>query len=155
MLVGLGAPLANAANLVLLQKTRSRVDLVPAVFVGAVLSVLVMAPFAVPVRANLVDVGLLAGLGVFQLGLPCVLLVVAARHLLAAEIALLELLEVVFGPLWAWLGAGETPSNATLGGGAVVLAALVLNEAAGLRSERALARAAPSDPAQAGHAAAR
>ena len=30
------------------------------------------------------------------------------------------LLEVVFGVLWAWLGAGEAPSAAVLGGGARV-----------------------------------
>ena len=56
------------------------------------------------------------------------LLVVASRHLLAPELALLGLLEVVLGPLWAWLGAGEVPAAATLAGGAVVLAALMLNE---------------------------
>jgi drug/metabolite transporter (DMT)-like permease len=39
---------------------------------------------------------------------------------------------VVLGPLWAWLGAGEAPALATLAGGAVVIAALLLNELAAL-----------------------
>jgi drug/metabolite transporter (DMT)-like permease len=76
---------------------------------------------------------LLAFLGVFQLGLPCMFLVMASRALYAPEIALLGLLEVVLGPLWAWLGAGETPANTTLIGGAIVLAALALNELAALK----------------------
>jgi drug/metabolite transporter (DMT)-like permease len=39
----------------------------------------------------------------------------------------LSLLEVVFGVLWAWWGANEAPSMAVLGGGALVLTALVGN----------------------------
>ena len=76
----------------------------------------------------------LAVLGFFQLGIPCAMMVVAARHLSATELALLALLEVLFGTLWAWLGAGETPTTATLVGGAVVLGALVFNELAGRRA---------------------
>jgi drug/metabolite transporter (DMT)-like permease len=64
------------------------------------------------------------------------LMVVAARTLAAPEIALLALLEVVFGTAWAWLGAGEVPAGATLAGGALVLAALVANEVVALRRER-------------------
>ena len=51
----------------------------------------------------------------------------------APEISLLTLLEVVFGVLWAWLGADETPSASVLGGGLLVLGALVANELARLR----------------------
>ena len=76
---------------------------------------------------------LLAFLGMFQLGLPCMLLVLASRALLAPEIALLGLLEVVLGPLWAWLGAGEEPGHGHAVGGAVVLAALAANELAAVR----------------------
>ena len=72
------------------------------------------------------DVLLLAVLGFFQLGLPCMLLVIAARHLSATELALLALLEVLLGPLWAWLGAGEVPTSTTIMGGALVLGALVV-----------------------------
>jgi drug/metabolite transporter (DMT)-like permease len=61
------------------------------------------------------------------------LLVLASRALTAPEIALLSLLEVVLGPLWAWLGAGEQPGQAALLGGAVVLAALVMNELAAVK----------------------
>jgi drug/metabolite transporter (DMT)-like permease len=136
MLVALAVPVASAANMLLLQKTRARVDLIPAVLVGAVLSACVMLPLALPLRAGAADVAWLAALGVVQLGFPCVLMVMAARHLLAAEVALLALLEVVLGPLWTWLGAGEAPSQAALVGGAVVIGALVLNEAAGLRAAR-------------------
>jgi drug/metabolite transporter (DMT)-like permease len=38
------------------------------------------------------------------------------------------LLEVIFGVLWAWLGAGEQPSHRVIVGGTLVLAALAFNE---------------------------
>jgi drug/metabolite transporter (DMT)-like permease len=134
MLVALVVPVASALNLVALRATGARADLVPAVMLGGLLSCLIALPMAWPVSATGRDVVLLALLGIFQLGLPCMLLVMASRSLLAPELALLGLLEVVLGPLWAWLGAGEAPAAATLTGGAVVLAALAGNELAALNS---------------------
>jgi drug/metabolite transporter (DMT)-like permease len=43
---------------------------------------------------------------------------------------------VVFGVAWVWLGTSEAPTPAVLGGGALVLGALVFNEAAALRGAR-------------------
>ncbi|HEY7242130.1 MAG TPA: DMT family transporter [Burkholderiales bacterium] len=133
MLVALVIPVASALNVVALRKHAARIDLIPAVMLGAGLSALVALPFALPVSASGRDLALLAFLGVFQLGLPCVFLVMASRALYAPEIALLGLLEVVLGPLWAWLGAGEIPATSTLFGGALVLVALAGNEIAGFR----------------------
>jgi drug/metabolite transporter (DMT)-like permease len=125
----------------MLRRVHARVDLIPAVMIGGLVSCLVSLPLAVPFSASARDLALLALLGIFQLGLPCMLYVVASRSLLAPELALLSLLEVLLGPIWAWLGAGEVPRAATLAGGAIVLAALAANELAALRS-RAAGRAA-------------
>jgi drug/metabolite transporter (DMT)-like permease len=130
MLIALAVPLAAAINLVTLEKRGAHVDLIPAVLLGGAFSALLMLPFALPFQARPADVAWLAALGIFQLGVPCMLLVAAARHLSATEISLLALLEVLFGPVWAWLGAGEVPSSTTLYGGALVLGALVFNELA-------------------------
>ena len=126
-------PVAAAINVVILRASAARLDLVPAVMLGGALSCLIALPFALPMSATGRDVALLAFLGITQLGLPCMLLVLASRALLAPEIALLSLLEVVLGPLWVWLGAGEEPGRATLVGGAIVLAALAANELAAMR----------------------
>ena len=128
MLVALAIPLATAINVVTLRAAAAKLDLVPAVMLGGALSCLVAVPLALPLQASARDLALLAFLGFFQLGLPCMLLVIASRTLLAPEIALLGLLEVVLGPLWAWLGAGEEPAASTLLGGMIVLAALAANE---------------------------
>lgn len=136
MVIALAVPLASAVNLVTLNRYRAQVDLVPAVLIGGALSAMVMLPFAWPLHAGLRDVALLALLGFFQLGLPCMLMIRCARYLSAPAISLLALIEVLLGPMWAWLGAGEVPATATLYGGAVVLLALVLNEALGLRQRQ-------------------
>ena len=128
MLIAFGAPLASAINVVILKKRGGSVDLIPAVFLGGTISALLVMPFAWPWMADARDIALLALLGFFQLGLPCMLLVIAARQLSATEVALLALLEVVLGPLWAWLGAGEVPTASALFGGALVLSALLFNE---------------------------
>ena len=133
MLIAAAIPIAAAINVVTLRAAAARLDLRPAVMLGGAISCLMALPFALPLQATPKDMALLAFLGVFQLGLPCMLLVLASRVLLAPEIALLGLLEVVLGPLWAWLGAGEVPARATLTGGAIVLGALVLNEFATFR----------------------
>ena len=137
MLVAAAIPVAAAANVVTLRAVAARLDLIPAVMLGAALSALLALPLAVPFSASARDVALLAFLGCFQLALPCMLLVIASRSLLAPEIALLGLLEVVLGPLWAWIGAGEIPAPTTLYGGTVVLAALAANELSVLRRRRA------------------
>jgi len=130
MALALTIPLAGAVNLVTLRKSSAHLDMMPAVLLGALLSAAVTLPWALPFQASGRDLLILATLGVFQLGVPCMLLVLVSRTLSAPEIALLALLEVVLGPLWAWLGAGETPASATLAGGAIVLAALASNELA-------------------------
>lgn len=135
MMIASLIPIAAAVNVVTLRASAAKLDLVPAVMLGGALSCLIALPFALPFSASGRDVLLLALLGVFQLGLPCMLLVVASRYLPAPEIALLGLLEVVLGPLWAWLGAGEAPAQATLAGGAVVLIALAGNEVGTLRQK--------------------
>jgi drug/metabolite transporter (DMT)-like permease len=136
MALALTIPVAGAVNLVVLRRSAAHLDLMPAVMLGALISAALTLPFALPFQASARDLLVLASLGVFQLGLPCMLLVLASRTLTAPEIALLALLEVVLGPLWAWLGAGEAPAAATVTGGLVVLAALAGNELAALVSRK-------------------
>jgi drug/metabolite transporter (DMT)-like permease len=155
MAVALAVPLTSALNYTALQHAgRARPDaedsaqtpgaepdMLAAVLIGAVLSALTALPLAWPFRSTPHDLGLLFGLGIFQLAIPCLLLVRVSRALPAPEVALLGLLEVIFGVLWAWIGAGEAPGSSALVGGAVVVGALVFNELLSLR-ERRLAPAA-------------
>ena len=137
-LVALLVPLAAASHWTVVQYSRQHgknVDLVPAVLVGAVISAVVTLPLSLPFSATPHDLGLLAALGLFQLAIPCVLSVLCAGVLKAPEVSLLGLLEVIFGILLAWVGAGEAPGANVLAGGALVIAALGLNELIGWRQK--------------------
>jgi len=130
-LVALLVPIAGACNWTVVQHSQAqghKVDLVPAVLVGAVISSLVTLPLAWPLTATPHDIGLLAFLGLTQLAVPCVLAVWCASRLKAPEISLLALLEIIFGILLVWVGAGEVPGNSVLYGGTLVIGALVINE---------------------------
>lgn len=136
-LVALGVPIAGATNWTLLQHLHQRQardasarepDMLLPVLIGALLSAAVTLPLAWPLRASVHDLSLLAYLGVFQLALPCLIVVRLTKVLAAPEISLLGLLEVLFGVLLTWIGAGEAPSTSTLAGGALVLGALLGNE---------------------------
>ena len=131
MLVALFVPAAAAVNWTLSQRAQAHgqhVDLVPAVLIGAMISSLITLPFAIPLQATTWDIGLLATLGLVQLAIPCSLAVVCARYLTAPEISLLALLEIIFGILLAWWGAGEVPAKSAMLGGSLVIGALVFNE---------------------------
>jgi len=131
MVVALFVPLTAAINWIVVQHAHARgedVDLVPSVLVGGILSALVTLPLAWPLQATGHDIGLLALLGAVQLAIPCTLLVICARVLKAPEISLLAQLEILFGILLVWIGAGERPGLAVLQGGALVLLALLANE---------------------------
>ena len=135
-LVALFIPISGAANWTVTQHSHAQgkdIDLIPAVLIGAVLSSLLTLPLALPFQASRHDLVLLGGLGLVQLAIPSVLAVVCTKALKAPEVALLGLLEVIFGILWAWVGAGEVPSPNVLTGGAMVIGALVGNELIGWR----------------------
>jgi len=116
-LVALCVPVAAAVNWTVVQHSQRHGH-----------ASLATLPAAWPLQASARDLALLALLGLVQLAIPCVLAVRCGRVLKAPEMALLGLLEVVFGILLAWLGAGERPAPAVLTGGALVIGALVFNE---------------------------
>ena len=137
-LVALLVPIAAAGNWTVVQNSQAhgqKIDLIPAVLVGAVISSLITLPLAWPFAATPHDVGLLAFLGLMQLAIPCVLSVWCASKLKAPEISLLALLEIIFGILLVWVGAGEAPGSSVLYGGTLVIGALVMNEILGWKEK--------------------
>ena len=130
VLIALCVPIAAAFNFVVLQhasRAKLQINLMPAVCVGAVLSALACLGFAQPLAVTPPDLLALAGLALFQLAIPCVWVVWVSARLPAAEVSLLQILEIIFGTTWAWLWANETPSSATLWGGGFVVCVLVAN----------------------------
>jgi len=135
-LVALCVPVAGAVQWTVTQRSQAhgeKLDLVPCVLVGAVISSAVTLPLSFPFMATGTDVAWLGLLGLVQLAIPCTLSVICARVLKAPEVSLLALLEIIFGIALAWFGANEQPGPNVLAGGALVLGALVVNELIGWR----------------------
>jgi drug/metabolite transporter (DMT)-like permease len=128
-LLGLGLSLVMttsfAATLVITRHRRD-VSMAPATFLSQVVLVLLAGAFTSPASAGALDVTLLATLGITQIGLGFVFLTIGGRLIPAGEVALITLLEIVLGPLWVWAFLSERPSAATLVGGTIVLAAVLL-----------------------------
>ncbi|MBI1398222.1 MAG: EamA family transporter [Betaproteobacteria bacterium] len=131
-LVALLIPVGFGLNVVLNRRMHATVDMVPTLFLSGIFSCLVVLPFALPFDARGADFVNLVTLGVVQLGGGCLLMVLAARHLRAAEVGLLSELETVFGVAATWWVVGEVPSDLTLAGGVIVIAALAVDTALSL-----------------------
>lgn len=118
------------AAVIVITRYRREVSMMRAACASQALVVVVAAPFATLGSATAADWGYFFSLGTFQIGAGLALLTVAARLLPSAEVALIALLEVVLGPLWVWLAYTEQPSTATLIGGVIVAAAVILQTTA-------------------------
>jgi drug/metabolite transporter (DMT)-like permease len=127
--LGLGLSLLVSvafAGVIVLTRHYRDVSMAPATCLSQVIVFAVAAPFSTTVHIGGQDVGLLALLGVGQIGLGLVLLTIGGRLIPAAEVGLITLLEVVLGPLWVWIFLSEQPGTATVVGGLIVLAAVAL-----------------------------
>ena len=127
---------ASFAMVIVIARHRKEVSMMPATCASQVLVVLACAPFVSFGSVSRSDWAVLAALGVGQMGLGLAFLTVGARLIPAAQVAVISLLEVVLGPIWVWLAYGERPTAATLVGGAVVVAAVLVQALGGVPRER-------------------
>jgi drug/metabolite transporter (DMT)-like permease len=114
------------AGTIVVTRHQREVSMAPATCLSQALVFVFAAPFASTGSVGGRDLVLLAGLGIGQIGLGLIFLTIGARLIPAAEVALITLLEIVLGPLWVWIAESEQPSATTLAGGAIVLAAVVI-----------------------------
>jgi drug/metabolite transporter (DMT)-like permease len=143
---GLGLVLSVVMTLsfalaVVITRHRRDISMGPAICLSQVIVFLVVVPFAEPGTATAKDLGLIALLGVGQMGLGLAFFTIGARLIAAAEVALITLLEVVLGPALVWIAYSERPTTTVLIGGAVVVAAVALQ--AGDESHEPPPRAEP------------
>ena len=112
-------------------------DMMPAVFLAGIFAIVAAGTicqikgygFSIPAH----DIGLAMAMGIFQVGAGLILYTLGSKVVPSAELALLAMTEVVFGPFWVWLFLGETIGGYTLLGGGVLLLAITGNALSGLR----------------------
>ena len=115
-------------------------DMLPAVLLGGIFSAIAGAVAALIAGQTLAvppfEAGLAFGMGVVTLTGGMYLYTKGSQVVPAAQATLLSLIEVLLAPVWAWAVLGETLSANSALGGTVLLTAVVLNAALGLRSAR-------------------
>lgn len=138
-IIAFGVVISFVIMLITLRRSR-HLDMVPAIFVAGVLSASIAAAFGGGFSVSGHDLRLLILLGSVQYAGGFILLTLGSRYVPAAQIALLSLTETVLAPIWVWIGVDEVPSLLTLGGGAIVLTAVVFQAIRGVREETARTR---------------
>ncbi len=104
---------------------RRQVEMLPALLIASLLIIAVSLPasggeLAVPLN----DILLCLFWGGCLSGFVNWMFIIASRHLAAAELTLLMLIEFALGPIWVWWFAGEVPHRWTLIGGGVIITAV-------------------------------
>lgn len=106
-------------------------DMMPAVVLGSVFSVIVAAIVLVqqgqPVLVSAHDIAIALALGGGIVASGMALYTLGSRVIPAAELTLLSLIEVMLAPIWVWLVLDETATLGTFVGGAILLSAVVFN----------------------------
>ncbi len=109
---------------------------------SCLLSFLFAIPFIVKAGApqSAMSYPALVCLGVFQIGLPAVLLSIGIEKVPALSSVIITMIEPMMNPVWVALFAGEIPSASSIFGGLVILACIVahvaLKRAAAVRKMR-------------------
>ncbi|MBP1846307.1 drug/metabolite transporter (DMT)-like permease [Rhizobium petrolearium] len=109
---------------------------------AALLSAVLSLPFAAPLAASLQDIAIISLFGILGFALGIGLLLYGARLLPPVETALIGSLDAPLAPFWVWLFLGERLDEATLLGGSVVMAAVLLHVLFDLRRREAMTGAA-------------
>ena len=82
-------------------------DMMPAAFLAGIFAIVAAGiicqikgyGFSIPTH----DIGLAMAMGIFQVGAGLILYTLGSKVVPSAELALLAMTEVVFGPFWVWL----------------------------------------------------
>ncbi|YCH20255.1 DMT family transporter [Pseudomonas sp. D1-3] len=128
---------ALGANLTLLRR-HSSLARMPLIALSGLVAALIALPKAQPFGLDSASYLALGIMGLVQMPVATLLINSATRYLPSAEVALFYLLESVLGTLWVWYVLHEVPAHATLYGGALVIATLVVHAGITLRARPAL-----------------
>jgi len=128
--VAIAVAVCFAGQTVTLRRWRN-LDMMPAICIGGLVAFLAAGLFGGGFAVPLSHIAVLALMGLVQLAIPLILFARGARHVQAATLSLIALLDAVLNPFWSWLGVGEIPTFGALIGGSIILAAVALSVIAG------------------------
>ncbi|MGE0213179.1 MAG: DMT family transporter [Parvibaculaceae bacterium] len=105
----------------------AHVRMTPACCLGTMIGAAVSGVLASTLWVTPSDMAFLFAFGALNLGLGLAFFATGVRLVPASIAALIGTLETILGPIWVWLTHDEVPSERTIVGGAIVLAALIVH----------------------------
>jgi len=130
-LVALGVVVTFGGMIVVIRRSKA-VDMLPATCMAGVVAGAAAFFMAGDLEVSRHDLILSLVMGSMQFGAGFILITMGTRHVPAAEVSLLSLLEPILASLWVWIFVNEVPATLTLIGGAIVLGAVSCQAVAGL-----------------------
>tara|TARA_B100001250_G_scaffold107195_2_gene90391 strand:- start:5124 stop:5996 length:873 start_codon:yes stop_codon:yes gene_type:complete len=124
-LIALAMPLCFAGIVILVKKFPNS-DLTLSGFIGSILVTAYAFLICDSIIVSKHDFLLALIAGVFQNGLPFILLILASKYISSAVIGLTMLLEAVLGPIWAYFFINDIPSLNVFIGGSFILIGVIL-----------------------------
>jgi len=124
------------ATLILIIRKYPHVDMIPLQLIAGICAMIIGYIVAGKINISTHDIflGFLAGF--FQVGFGFILITIGARNTPSAMVGIIMVTEAVFGPLWAWLFAGENPQFIVLIGGSIIIFAVLLQFYTSLKTEK-------------------
>ena len=123
-IIALLSGIAFAAFLIGMRKNRPEYQF-SSIFYGNVLIALICLPslfsiehFALP------DFGMIAFLGIFQIGIAYAFFSYGLKRVYAIEASLISMIEPVLNPVWVFIGYGEVPAFLAIVGGIIIVSAI-------------------------------
>tara|TARA_Y100000590_G_scaffold199245_1_gene226290 strand:- start:1391 stop:2248 length:858 start_codon:yes stop_codon:yes gene_type:complete len=114
-------------------RSAKKINLVPSAMMGK----LIVACIAYLLADNLVLSGndsiIIPLMCIMCVAIPFVLITLAPRYIIAAQVNLFFLLETILGPLWVWLVIKEQPSTETIIGGIIIVATITTHSILSLK----------------------
>ena len=118
---------AGFASYAVVVRYKRRVEMLPVLLISSLIIILIsLAVTGDALALPLNDILLSLFWGGCLSGFVNWTFIIASRHLAAAEVTLIMLLEFALGPVWVWLFVDEVPSRWTLIGGAIVITAVAV-----------------------------
>jgi drug/metabolite transporter (DMT)-like permease len=118
---------ALISTMMVIIRLNRQVSMLPAACLSAFACALAVLPLADPGNPTASELGWLILFGTTQFGLGLLLLTMGSRLISATQASLVGNLELPFAPFWVFLAFGELPPLLTCIGGAIVLAAVLLD----------------------------
>ncbi len=132
-LLALWIPIAYAASIIAVRRSK-RDDMLVALCLAGLVAGVLSAFFVTDYALTSRDLIISLYLGIFQVGMGFTLVVLGSRHVPAAQVGLLALVEPILAPLWVWMGVGELPGLATIIGGSIIFSAIATDGILNIKS---------------------